>query len=127
MLSKLPLPKNQAQWQLLFGIYILFIAVLSLTPTETRDLPVQHLDKIGHFLAYAGMGILAMISFKRRNSRLFVILLTLIIAYLLEWGQTFVPGRVASLTDGLTNYLGLLAGMGFYWVYLRCTGNAIFS
>ncbi len=121
MLQKIPLPQSKRQWQLLFLIYIAFIAILSLAPSESRSLPVQHIDKIGHFLAYMLMAVLALVSFKSRNGRMTAVLLTFIIAFLLEWGQSFVPGRLATLSDGITNFLGLLTGNLFFWLYRRRT------
>ena len=119
MLQKIPLPKNPSQWRLLFIAYIILIAIVSLTPSESRDLPIKHIDKIGHFLAYVVMMVLALVSFKGQNGRISAVILTLLIAFLLEWGQGFVPGRISSLTDGITNYLGLLSGFILYWFYLR--------
>lgn len=100
-------------------LYIIIIAALSLTPTDSRSLPVKHIDKVGHFLAYVLMAVLALISVQSRNGRITAVLLTFLIALLFEWGQNFVPGRVASLTDGITNFLGLLAGMLLYWYFAR--------
>jgi VanZ family protein len=65
------------------------------------------------------MAVIALVSFKDRNGRIGAIILTLIIAFLLEWGQRYSPGRVSSVADGITNYLGLLTGMISYWFYHR--------
>jgi VanZ family protein len=119
MLDKIPYPKNIRQWQIVFVLYIILITIVSLTPADSRSLPVKHIDKIGHFLAYTLLAVLALISFKGKNGRITAVLLTFIIAILLEWGQSFVPGRVASLADGLTNFLGLTIGLLLWWLYQR--------
>lgn len=119
MLQKIPLPKNQNQWQKLFLLYIIVISIISLTPADSSELPITNMDKVGHFLAYLLMAVLALISFKNRNSRITAVILTFIIGFLLEWGQSFVPGRDASLADGITNMLGLLTGSLLFWFYKR--------
>lgn len=119
MYQKIPLPKTKQQWQLLFLVYIILIAIISLFPAESSQLPVRHIDKVGHFLVYVLMAILALIGFKEPDGRIAAVLSTFIIAILLEWGQSFVPGRIASLTDGITNFLGLGTGFLLFWLHLR--------
>ena len=122
MIQKIPLPKSQSQWQTLFLVYIIIIAILSLTPTDSSTLPVKHIDKVGHFLAYVLMALIALMSFRGQNGRrTMTIILTFLIAFLFEWGQSFIPGRVASLTDGITNILGLLTGLVLFWLYNKIT------
>jgi VanZ family protein len=119
MLQKIPLPDNLRQRQAVLLVYIIFIAVLSLAPSESRSLPIKHIDKVGHFLAYVVMAILALVSFRNWRGRMTAVIVAFIIAVLLEWGQGFVPGRLATLADGLTNVLGLLVGVLVYWFYER--------
>jgi VanZ family protein len=76
-------------------------------------LPVKHIDKVGHFLAYVVMAVLALVSFEGRR-RIAAVLLTVVVGVLLEWGQGFVPGRLSNLADGVTNILGLAAGVLVY-------------
>jgi VanZ family protein len=77
------------------------------------------MDKVGHFLAYVLMAVLALIGFREQKRRVAVTLLTLIVAVLLEWGQKFIPGRVSSVADGITNFLGLGTGFLLFWLYHR--------
>jgi VanZ family protein len=67
-------------------------------------------DKITHFLGYAGLAILALLSFQRLIPRLLALIGAVGLGALLEWGQSFVPGRDMSLLDGVANSLGVLAG-----------------
>lgn len=117
MLERIPFPEGWLQRRALFLGYILVIAVISLLPSESRSLPVKHIDKVGHFLAYVIMAILALVSFEGRKGRGMAVLLTFVVAFLLEWGQGFVPGRLSNLADGITNVLGLFAGLLIYWTY----------
>lgn len=103
----------------MFGLYILLVIIVSLTPTDTSHLPVKHIDKVGHFLAYVLMAVLALACFEGRRWRVAAVLLTIVLAVLLEWLQGFVPGRQMTLADGVTNYLGLGVGYLIYWFYLR--------
>ena len=80
MLQKIPFPDDLRQRQILFLVYILIIAALSLTPTNSSSLPVKHIDKVGHFLAYVLMAVLALVSFKRRNSQITAVAACIIIA-----------------------------------------------
>jgi VanZ family protein len=123
MLQKIPFPSNFRQRQIVFLFYIMLIAVVSLVPSDSRSLPVKHIDKVGHFLAYVLMAVLALVSYEKRGGQISAVLLTVVIAILLEWGQSFVPGRLATLTDGVTNILGLLAGVLLYGFYFRRLGN----
>ena len=119
MLQKIPFPDNPRQRQILFWIYIVIIVIVSLTPADSSALPVKHIDKVGHFIAYTVMAILTLVIFEGRGKRIAIILFTFVLAFLLEWGQIFVPGRLSTLTDGITNYLGLLFGFSLYWFYHR--------
>jgi len=119
MIQKIPFPDDRQQRQILFGLYILFIAVVSLFPADSSALPVKHIDKVGHYFAYVLMAVLANVSFEKRNWRVSAVFLSFIIAILLEWGQRFVPGRQVTLTDELANMLGLLTGILLYWYNSR--------
>jgi VanZ family protein len=124
MLQKIPFPNNFRQRQIIFLFYIILIVVVSLVPSDSRSLPIKHIDKVGHFLAYVLMAVLALVSYEKRGGQISAVLLTVVIAVLLEWGQSFVPGRLATLTDGITNILGLLVGVLLYWFYFRRLGNS---
>jgi VanZ family protein len=124
MLEWIPFPEDRRQRLVLFGVYVLFIAVLSLTPSDTRTLPVKHIDKVGHFLAYVVMAVLALVCFEERRGKVAAVLLTVVLAVLLEWGQGFVPGRLMTLTDGVTNVLGLGVGYLIHWFYWRRLSNS---
>lgn len=119
MLQKIPFPNDLRQRQRLFFVYIMLVAVVSLTPADSSALPIKHIDKVGHFIAYVLMAVLALVSFKGWGKQIPALLLTVIIGVLLEWGQRFVPGRLVTLTDGSANMLGLISGVLLYWLYYR--------
>ena len=104
----IPIPKTRIS----LLIYALLVSVVSLLPGSGAS--YGQVDKVGHFSAYAGMAVLAMMSFKGRISRLAALLGAIGLGVLLEWGQSFIPGRDMSLLDGAANTLGVLAGALFF-------------
>lgn len=102
-------------------IYTLLVSVVSLLPGSGAS--YGQADKVGHFIAYAGMAVLAMMSFKGRISRIAGLLGAIGVGALLEWGQSFIPGRDMSLLDGAANALGVLAGALFF----RFWGEALIA
>jgi VanZ family protein len=69
--------------------------------------------KLGHFLEYALLGVLAARAFKKSpqattRNRWFIICAVLVIVYALldEYHQSFVPSRTASIYDSLVDMAG---------------------
>jgi hypothetical protein len=84
---------------LIFALYVLLVIFVSLFPSE--GISLWHIDKIGHFLAYAGMAILAFLTFDSGIARISALFFAVALGAALEWGQSFVPGRDMSLLDGI--------------------------
>ena len=113
---------NPNRIRLFLLVYVLLVIVVSFLPSsgEPSTLPI---DKVGHFIAYAGMAILALLSFETWPARLAALVGAIGLGGLLEWGQSFIPGREMSWLDELANTLGVLAGaVGF-----RLWGRALFD
>lgn len=85
------------------------IVVVSLVPSSGGAIG-WNLDKVGHFLAYAGLGLLACLSFEDRRSRLAALAGAVMLGSLLEVAQNFVPGRDMSALDELADIAGVLTG-----------------
>ena len=99
----------------LFVLYVLGIIFVSLIPGGVFPSGgMSYMDKVGHFLAYSGLGFLIGLTFRSRNGRLLVALSAICLGFLLEWGQSFIPGRDMSLADGLVNTCGVIMGMFIY-------------
>jgi VanZ family protein len=103
---------------LIFALYVLLVIFVSLVPGE--GISLWHIDKIGHFLAYAGMAVLAFLTFDSGRARISALVFAVALGAALEWGQSFVPGRDMSLLDGIANTLGVLAGT---LLFRRCRGR----
>ncbi len=102
-------------------VYVLLVILFSLVPGSGSSL--WHIDKIGHFFAYGGMAILALLSFSGSTTRLATLLGSVVLGALLEWGQSFIPGRDMSLIDGIVNGFGVLFGALFF----RFRGHILFD
>lgn len=103
--------------RLLLILYVIGIILVSLVPGEIVPVSsARHMDKVGHFIAYTGFGFLIGLTFESRNGRFLAVLCAITLGFLLEGGQSFVPGREMSLADGLVNTCGVLTGiLLFYW------------
>ena len=110
---------SSAKIRLVMLVYVLLVILVSLVPSS--GFSFWHIDKIGHFFAYCGMAILALLSFNITSTRLVALLAAVGLGALLEWGQSFVPGRDMSLADGLVNAMGVLTGALFF----RFRGNIL--
>lgn len=93
-----------------FGLYVGLIIFLSLSPSETT-IKLQSWDKVGHLLAYTVMVLVAFLTFSSHNGRIVSLIFIIGLGLLLEWLQSFVPGRLVSWNDALANGLGVLLGL----------------
>ena len=98
--------------RLLLIFYVAFVVLVSLIPSN--GFSFWHVDKIGHFVAYFGMTILAFLAFPSKGGHFLSVVFIIGLGILLEWGQSFVPGRDTSLLDGIVNALGVITGVIFF-------------
>ena len=93
--------------RILFVLYALVIAYLSLMPT-VAPVGVRHGDKVGHLLAYAVFALLAL--FAVNNRRQFYQWSLGIIAFglAMEGLQSMIPGRMMSFWDFVANSVGVV-------------------
>jgi VanZ family protein len=97
----------------MYAFYVLIVIFVSLFPST--GVSFWHIDKIGHFFAYAGMAVLALLVFNSGISRASALFFAVALGAALEWGQSFVPGRDMSLMDGIANTLGVITGTVLFW------------
>lgn len=90
------------------------IVIVSIVPSTGVSL--WNLDKLGHFLAYAGLSVLVCLAFDGMRVRLPLLVGAVVLGAALELIQQFVPGRDMSLVDGLVNAAGVLTGAVLYRV-----------
>lgn len=96
--------------QLVFFGYLIFSAFVSLTPGDPNYQP-WYWDKAAHFIGYAIMALLALISFNHRYKKSTILLSCITYSALIEVVQYFVPYRSMSLNDLFANVLGFIAGL----------------
>ena len=102
------MPRNAIQIQ--FGLALL-VGVLSLWPGGVVP-DHYHLDKLGHFGAYAALACLPAIYIKTVRNTLGAVLFLIAVGACLEAVQYLVPGRVPSLLDFAANLAGVVSGAG---------------
>ena len=86
-------------------------AYLSLLPG--LDLPGDfwNADKLYHMLAYTWLGALPVWCFADARRGRAAAYGMVVLGALLEWGQSLVPGRTASMGDAVANALGVFLGI----------------
>jgi VanZ family protein len=111
----------------IFPVYVLFIAYVSLSPFTGWRAPegavfhfltvwpryITRFDVLINILAYLPLGFLAALSLRRLRGGALILAATAAGAAVslgMETLQVFVPGRIASIPDLLTNTAGSLAG-----------------
>ena len=102
----------------LFIILIIAITVLSLLPPKS-GLELGKSEKLNHFLAYVILSLnFGFISTKIRS---YFIGIPFLIAYglLIEFFQSFVPGRDPSFYDALANSVGVFSGFFVICLFSR--------
>ncbi len=96
--------------RIVFSIGLIAVIALSVMPQGTVPDPGIS-DKFAHFAAYAALALAGGIAY--RGSRSVFILVAaglLLLGIGLEFVQAFIPGRSASVYDGLANAIGIALG-----------------
>ena len=107
----------------LVGVWLASMAVdvvCSLLPRLELPGAMWNADKLYHGAAYAWLGGLAVLAVPGRTAGRLAALSMIVLGALLEWGQSFVPGRTASLGDAAANAVGVLLGL---WLATRWKGG----
>ena len=100
---------------------ILAVTILSLLPQDT--LPHMDVsDKVQHLIAYFCMALAGGIAFPRRRSLMALGFGLAVLGIGLEFAQMFVPGRFASIGDGVANTLGVVLGLSLARIVNTRTG-----
>jgi VanZ family protein len=105
-------------------IYAGLIFFLSSLPSERITFVSGIKDYILHFFEF---GLLALLTIRFVNfyfdpgvrCYFLIFLATMLYGLSDEWHQSFVPGRVASVSDLLADTLGVIFGLGIYYAVIR--------
>ena len=100
---------NQMVLKFTLAIIIIGIFYLSLSPNET--LTVGN-DKISHFIAYVCLMLnIGLIAFPIKRKVIIGAIFAILMGFIIEFLQYFVPGRFMSIEDGYANSLGVFLGL----------------
>lgn len=105
---------NKGTSSILIVVYLVLLAVGSLVPCRFSSDVVAGGDKVIHFLFYVPLGILLR---PPKTSSSLSLALTFrlgvgtLYGFFMELLQAAVPGRTASLYDGIANFLGVAVGI----------------
>jgi VanZ family protein len=87
------------------------VVAMSLRPEPEMPMPFDEADKLYHFTGYAVLAFLPLLAFRGRVA-LYAASSMVLLGAALELGQSFVPGRSASMADIAANTAGVLCGIG---------------
>ncbi len=105
--------------QVMLALWIVSVGAIcwvSLAPRLELPLDFWNADKLYHALAYAWLGGLPLWAFATGERARAAAYCMIPLGGLLEWGQSFVPGRTASMGDAVANALGVFVGI---WIAER--------
>ena len=96
---------------------------LSLLPGLELPAKFWNADKVFHLLGYGWLGFLPLFAFARGETARNAAYLMIPLGGLLEWGQSFVPGRTADMMDAVVNAVGVFLGIWLSEAFMaRCRG-----
>ena len=84
---------------------------LSLLPGLELPFTFWSADKVYHMLCYAWLGALPLVAFAKGDTARNVAYCMIPMGGLIEWGQSFVPGRTSSMMDAVANAVGVFIGI----------------
>ncbi|MCX6553661.1 MAG: VanZ family protein [Candidatus Aminicenantes bacterium] len=102
--------------------FLLYLGIFALSSLPASVLPAGVPDFIPHFCEYALLAFFSMHLFNdpgKPQAMAAGCAVLLLLAFLDEWHQAFVPGRFCSLKDLLFDALGALAGIAACLVLRR--------
>lgn len=108
--------RSAGMFLILFVVGVLFLVFLSLF---AELLPAYHrlfwrisLDNVLHFVAFAMLGCVAPLGFRRRTRALGALLALMLLGFSLELWQLYLPHRRCEFIDASANVLGIIIGGG---------------
>jgi len=122
--------------QVLTILWAIFIAFATLTPGESMPevdfWDFANADKLAHFGVFAILSFLMVKGFSKQalflrlksNAMILTLLTTVLYGGLIEYAQSFIPGRSIEFNDMLANGLGSMLGVITYFFLKK---NKFFS
>ncbi|MFC1535016.1 VanZ family protein [Thermodesulfobacteriota bacterium] len=98
---------------ILWFFSILIVFYLSLIPQVETPIDFKYSDKVWHVLTYLWLSFLPYVGFEYRKKALLGSLLMIVLGVGLEFGQSFIPEREATISDLIANNIGVVTGILF--------------
>jgi hypothetical protein len=92
----------------------LVIAVIWASLKPNGGATIAGSDKLAHGLAYMSLALVGLNNFRLLANKALFVAFALMLGALMEYGQSFVPGRDMSAEDMLANSIGVALGIVFY-------------
>lgn len=92
---------------------VVLILIVTLTPGNGKMLG-NYLDKVGHFIVFFILAINLCLKYKSNEKLIEVLFWAILLGFLTEIIQQFIPGRNMEFYDALADTLGVIVG---YFVY----------
>lgn len=89
-------------------------------PLPQIDIGISHIDLVAHTFFYSMFAILLGRAFELRGKNnkvkfaFLVVLVSTLFGLFIEWYQSYIPGRDASVLDGIANLGGAIIGVFIY-------------
>lgn len=97
----------------LFLISLLLVLVATLTPGNGK-IAGNYLDKVAHFLLFAFLAYQAIKALPNKKRITEVIIWSVLLGFLTEYLQQFIPGRNMDIYDALADTLGVFSAFYFH-------------
>ncbi|MGX5173714.1 VanZ family protein [Aliikangiella sp. IMCC44653] len=120
LLSFLTQPSYRKLWLAIFWIVLIALLYLTLTPSPVQTVSFKHIDKVFHFIAFAGFTFLLKVAFSKLSHN-FVLSLSALLGIFIEIIQLYIPNRGFSYADMLADFLGSLFGLWFYLTLIKAS------
>lgn len=96
---------------LFWGVSICIVTGYSLIPKIDFPVDFWNADKLYHLAAYGWLAVLPMTGFAVRRTAVLAALSMIILGVLLETAQYYIPGRLFSFLDIISNTAGVFLGI----------------
>ncbi|MDA3927962.1 MAG: VanZ family protein [Prolixibacteraceae bacterium] len=99
----------------LFIVSLTIVLIVTLVPGDGK-IAGNYIDKVVHFIVFLLLSINIAYKFQNSEALMRALFAAIILGYLTEIAQQFIPGRNMDIYDGLADTLGIIAG---YFIYQR--------
>ena len=95
--------------KILFWIILASLLYITLTPTPPKLINLHNIDKLYHFVAFAGFATAFKMDYSKLDTWL-IVLFTTILGCAIEFAQIYIPGRGFSVVDFVADVIGGITG-----------------